>query len=102
MAETDVVFLALHGTYGEDGGVQARLGGRALHWLRSPTSRIAFDKVLTKKRCLRDSLARFAVLDAPQPHLPAGWTPPVVLKPVRQGSSIGLQFVEGAEEWEEA
>ena len=35
-AETDVVFLALHGTYGEDGTVQRQLGktGRDLHRLR--------------------------------------------------------------------
>jgi D-alanine-D-alanine ligase len=67
-------------------------------------SRIAFDKVLTKKRCLSQGIptARFAVLDAPQPKMPAGWFPPVVLKPVRQGSSVGLQMVERAEEWEQA
>jgi D-alanine-D-alanine ligase len=28
-----------------------------------------------------------------------GWDPPVVLKPVRQGSSVGLQFVERVAEW---
>jgi D-alanine-D-alanine ligase len=31
-----------------------------------------------------------------------GWNPPVVLKPVRQGSSVGLQFVEHIEEWSNA
>ena len=28
-----------------------------------------------------------------------GWNPPLVLKPVRQGSSVGLQFVERVEQW---
>ena len=101
--ETGVVFLALHGTYGEDGGVQTRLEELGVPYTGCgpEASRTAFDKVLTKQRCLRQGLptARFAVLDAPQPDLPPGWTPPVVLKPVRQGSSIGLQFVERAEEW---
>jgi D-alanine-D-alanine ligase len=101
--ETEVVFLALHGTYGEDGGVQARLEewGVPYTGCGPDASRTAFDKVLTKKRCLREGIAtaRFAVLDAPQPDLPPGWTLPVVLKPVRQGSSIGLQFVERAEQW---
>jgi D-alanine-D-alanine ligase len=101
--ETEVVFLALHGTYGEDGGVQARLEewGVPYTGCGPEASRTAFDKVLTKKRCLREGIptARFAVLDAPQPDLPPGWTLPVVLKPVRQGSSIGLQFVERAEQW---
>ena len=31
-----------------------------------------------------------------------GWNPPVVLKPVRQGSSVGLQFVERVEDWSKA
>ena len=101
--ETDVVFLALHGTYGEDGGVQARLEelGAPYTGCGPDASRTAFDKVLTKKRCLREGIPtpRFAVLNAPQPDFPPGWTPPVVLKPVRQGSSIGLQFVERAEQW---
>jgi D-alanine-D-alanine ligase len=104
--DTDVVFLALHGTYGEDGGVQARLEelGAPYTGCGPEASRIAFDKVLTKKRCLRDGIptARFAVLAAPRPDLPPGWIPPVVLKPVRQGSSIGLQFVERAEQWKAA
>jgi D-alanine-D-alanine ligase len=104
--DTDVVFLALHGTYGEDGGVQERLEelGAPYTGCGPEASRIAFDKVLTKKRCLRDGIptARFAVLAAPRPDLPPGWIPPVVLKPVRQGSSIGLQFVERAEQWKAA
>jgi D-alanine-D-alanine ligase len=104
--ETDVVFLALHGTYGEDGGVQTRLEelGALYTGCGPEASRIAFDKVLTKQRLVRDGIptARFAVLDAPRPDLPPGWTLPVVLKPARQGSSIGLQFVERTEQWEAA
>ncbi len=101
--QTDVVFLALHGTYGEDGGVQARLEelGAPYTGCGPEASRIAFDKVLTKQRLVRDGIptARFAVLDARRPDLPPGWTPPVVLKPARQGSSIGLQFVDSAGQW---
>jgi D-alanine-D-alanine ligase len=103
---TEVVFLALHGTYGEDGGAQARLEELNIPYTGCgpEASRVAFDKVLTKKRCLARGVptARFAVLDAPRPDLPDGWRPPVVLKPVRQGSSVGLHFVERAEEWERA
>ena len=104
--ETGVVFLALHGTYGEDGGVQARLEELGVPYTGCgpKASRTAFDKVLTKRRCLLDGIptARFAVLEAPQAYLPPGWSPPVVLKPARQGSSIGLQFVERPEQWEAA
>ena len=31
-----------------------------------------------------------------------GWNPPVVLKPARQGSSVGLQFVERVSDWPRA
>jgi D-alanine-D-alanine ligase len=102
--DTQVVFLALHGTYGEDGGVQAELDSLGVPYTGTAAvgSRIAFDKVLTKRRCLDAGVptARFAVLDSPQAAWPgAEWTPPVVLKPVRQGSSVGLQFVDREEQF---
>ncbi len=34
------------------------------------------------------------VFDAPESTWPEDWQPPAVLKPVRQGSSVGLQFVD--------
>jgi D-alanine-D-alanine ligase len=104
--DTDVVFLALHGTYGEDGAVQRQLEELGVPYTGcdAETSRIAFDKVLTKKRCLEAGVptARFMVLDAPGVSWPMGWQPPVVLKPVRQGSSVGLQFVERVADWSAA
>jgi D-alanine-D-alanine ligase len=102
--DTEVVCLApLHGTYGEDGTVQRQLEklGALYTGCDAGASRIAFDKVLTKKCCLETGVptARFAVMDSPKASWPMGWNPPVVLKPVRQGSSVGLQFVERVEEW---
>ena len=100
---TEVVFLALHGTYGEDGAVQKHLEGLGVPYTGcdSEASRVAFDKVATKKRCISAgvSTARFEVFTSPKTPWPAGWQPPVVLKPVRQGSSVGLQFVERVEDW---
>ncbi len=51
---TDVVFLALHGTYGEDGQAQARLEKLGVPYTGCDpeASRVAFDKVLTKQRCV--------------------------------------------------
>jgi D-alanine-D-alanine ligase len=102
-AGTDVVFLALHGTYGEDGTVQAELEALGVPYTGCDVeaSRLAFDKVLTKQRCLEAGVptARFAVLDSVTAPWPRGWSPPVVLKPVRQGSSVGLRFVERVEDW---
>ncbi len=100
---TEVVFLALHGTYGEDGTVQAEL-----EKLRVPytgcdagASRIGFDKALTKQRCVATGVptARSLVMESAKTPWPMGWNPPLVLKPVRQGSSVGLQFVERVEQW---
>jgi D-alanine-D-alanine ligase len=103
---TEVVFLALHGTYGEDGTVQRKLEsyGVAYTGCDAEASRLAFDKVLTKQRCLAAGIPtpQFSVLRAPTAVWPAGWRPPVVLKPVRQGSSVGLELVERPEELEAA
>src|SRR5436190_2734295 len=104
--DTDVVFLALHGTYGEDGTVQQQLAKLGVPYTGcdAEASRIAFDKVLTKQRCVQAGVptAKFVVVDSLEFPWPRGWTPPVVVKPVRQGSSVGLQFVHRVEEWPEA
>ena len=103
LPKTDVVFLALHGTYGEDGTVQTQLEKLGVPYTGCgpEASRLAFDKLATKKRCLEQEIptARFAVFDSGTAPWPAHWNFPVVLKPVRQGSSVGLQFVERIEEW---
>ena len=104
---TEIVCLApLHGTYGEDGTVQRQLDALCMPYTGcdAESSHIAFDKVQTKKRCLAAGVptARFTVVDSPKASWPMGWNPPVVLKPVRQGSSVGLQFVERVEEWSQA
>jgi len=105
-AGTDVVFLALHGTYGEDGTVQQRLEDLDVPYTGCgvEASRVAFDKHLTKLRCVEAGVptARFTVIDAVKAPWPMGWQPPVVLKPVRQGSSVGLQFVDRVEDWSQA
>src|SRR5438270_13068339 len=51
-SETEVVFLALHGTYGEDGTVQSRLEQLGVPYTGCgpEASFTAFDKVLAKQR----------------------------------------------------
>jgi D-alanine-D-alanine ligase len=104
--DTDAVFLALHGTYGEDGTVQSELEKLGVPYTGcdAAASRIGFDKFLTKQRCVDAGVptAKFVVVDSPEAPWPAGWEPPVVLKPVRQGSSVGLQFVERVADWNRA
>jgi D-alanine-D-alanine ligase len=104
--DTQVVFLALHGTYGEDGTVQRQLDELGVPYTGcdAEASRIAFDKVLTKRKCLAAGVPtpRFEVFNSPSASWPAGWQAPVVLKPVRQGSSVGLHFVDNQPDWPHA
>ncbi|MGA2243627.1 MAG: D-alanine--D-alanine ligase [Verrucomicrobiota bacterium] len=104
--KTDVVFLALHGTYGEDGTVQQQLDRLGVPYTGcgADASRVAFDKVLTKQCCLQRGVptAKFAVLKMAAPAFPQNLALPLVVKPVRQGSSVGLQFVDRVEDWPRA
>lgn len=104
--KTDVVFLALHGTYGEDGTVQSQLEALGVPYTgcNVEASRIGFDKFLTKEKCTAAGVptARFLLVDSVSASWPMGWNPPVVLKPARQGSSVGLQFVEKVSDWSKA
>ena len=101
--KTEAVFLALHGTYGEDGTVQTQLEKLGVPYTGcdAEASRIAFDKVQTKHRCIAAGVptAKFLVVESAKTPWPLGWQPPVVVKPVRQGSSVGLQFVERVADW---
>jgi D-alanine-D-alanine ligase len=105
-ANTDAVFLALHGTYGEDGTVQKQLDGLGVPYTGcdAEASRIAFDKVLTKECCIKAGVptAKFTTISSPATPLPRNFSPPLVVKPARQGSSVGLQFVECVEDWPNA
>jgi D-alanine-D-alanine ligase len=105
--DTDVVCLApLHGTYGEDGQVQRQLEklGVIYTGCDAKSSRIAFDKVLTKRLCVEAGVptAIFLVVESEEAAFPNDLQLPLVVKPVRQGSSVGLRFVERAADWQGA
>jgi len=93
----DVVFNALHGTPGEDGTVQGMMDLMGLRYTHSglETSVIAIDKELTKMvlvphgiRMPEGRLVASESLYAADP-LPR----PYVLKPVNEGSSVGVAIV---------
>jgi D-alanine-D-alanine ligase len=100
---TEAVFLALHGTYGEDGTIQRELDALGVPYTGCgpEASRIAFDKILTKERCAEAGVptAPYAVVRSASAPLPSGLRLPLVVKPARQGSSVGLKFVSQPEEW---
>jgi len=96
----DCVFIALHGRLGEDGTVQGLLEVVGLPYTGSGVlaSALAMDKVATKKifRFEQIPTPRFWVarrgdtsLDSISAQLPL----PVVVKPVREGSAIGVTIV---------
>jgi D-alanine-D-alanine ligase len=96
-AAPDLVFNALHGTPGEDGSVQGMLDLMGLRYTHSglATSVIAIDKVLTKQALVPHGvpmpggrIVRSADLFEADP-LPR----PYVLKPVNEGSSVGVAIV---------
>lgn len=99
----DVVFIALHGTGGEDGVIQAILEQKGLPFTGSDSasSRRAFDKVESKAIFVKAGLkiARDAVMNrgsAPTAPISEAILPfPRVIKPSRQGSSIGIHIVRG-------
>lgn len=100
------VYLALHGSYGEDGAIQAELDriGVPYTGCGAESSRIGFDKVLTKQRCIDNGVptAKFAVIRSEKDPWPRDMTPPCVLKPVHQGSSVGLYFIDRVDQFEPA
>ncbi len=93
----DVVFLALHGGAGEDGRLQAMLDLAGLAYTGSNhiASAVAMDKDLSKRlfRSVGVPTADWmmAPADAAEVERALGW--PVVVKPSKQGSTVGLTVV---------
>ncbi len=102
--KVDVVFLALHGTYGEDGTLQGELDPLGVPYTGcgAAASALAFDKVKSKQAFIDHGIptAPFAICDARQRSVPAGFELPFVLKPSCQGSSVGVEVIETLENWE--
>lgn len=96
-AGTDLAFNVIHGTFGEDGQLQEILESLGVPYTGAgaKSSRVAFDKNLAK--------AAFVVHGVPTPHaeiidftngprLPS-FAAPFVVKPPREGSSVGVHIV---------
>ena len=96
-ARPDVVFNALHGSPGEDGTVQGMLDLLGLTYTHSglATSVIAIDKVLTKNQLVPHGIPMPGGRVVKSAELFAGdpLARPYVLKPVNEGSSVGIAIV---------
>lgn len=102
--DIDAAYIALHGGWGENGGVQA-----ALNALKTPytgpgvlASQIAMDKVKTKMVLEMKNVptAKWGLAnpDTEKSPLPL----PVVVKPPCDGSSVGISKVSSEEQWKPA
>ncbi len=96
-AQPDIVFNALHGTPGEDGSVQGMLDLMGIRYTHSGlvTSVIAIDKQLTKQALIPHGIpmpgGRMVQVQELYEHDPL--PRPYVLKPVNEGSSVGVAIV---------
>jgi D-alanine-D-alanine ligase len=100
-SHVEAVFIALHGTFGEDGGSQARCEALKVPYVGAnvEASRIAFDKVLT------ENVLSAAGIPVPEGEiLTAGQARtlplPVAVKPPREGSSVGCHLVFEESQWD--
>ncbi len=104
--DCDVVFPALHGRFGEDGGVQRLLESAGLSYVGSDAraSSAAFDKEETKIRLASVGIptARWCVLGPEDGGNAIPFRPPLVVKPCREGSSIGITLVREPRELDSA
>jgi D-alanine-D-alanine ligase len=96
-SDTGLAFNVIHGTFGEDGQLQSQLEARGIPYTGAgvASSRRAFDKNLAK--------SAFTAAGVPTPraeilHLSSGlslpsFPAPFVVKPPREGSSVGVHIV---------
>jgi len=108
--DTDVIFPALHGRFGEGGALQHLLEQTQHPFVgsRSQASRLAMDKIATKMIAARLSIPTPAAVifdpcDTSRPEesvCPLEF--PVVIKPVADGSSVGLHICDNESEYFEA
>lgn len=97
LVETDVIFLALHGGTGEDGTIQALLDLTGIPYTGSGhlASALAMDKDLSKRLFQSAGVPTAGWIMAPatadEVERELGF--PVIVKPSKQGSTVGLSLV---------
>jgi len=106
----EVVFIALHGTYGEDGIIQAalELSGKTYTGSGVLASALAMDKAMTKRVLEREAIPtpHWVLLESGVPgrtidtSLLGGY--PLVVKPNAEGSTVGLSIVKHPSELDPA
>lgn len=101
-----VVFSTLHGTFGEDGGMQRLLDAAGVHYAGcdAASSALTMDKTLTKETAAAKGIQvipgmTFPAAKKPRPEqVIEQFGERVVVKPNAEGSSVGLNLVGSREE----
>ena len=101
--DVGLAFITIHGTFGEDGQLQKILDDRGIPYTGDGVeeSRIAFDKILTKEKFRERNVVtpEWEVVDAGRrPKIRV----PLVVKPARQGSTVGVVIVKNESEVDSA
>jgi D-alanine-D-alanine ligase len=103
---TGLAYNVIHGTYGEDGGVQEYLEGLGVPYTGAgvASSRLAFDKLASKERFVAAGVPTPAseVVNVSGGMRMPEMALPYVVKPPREGSSVGVHIVRDAREAEAA
>jgi D-alanine-D-alanine ligase len=107
LADVDVVFPVLHGPFGEDGTVQGLLELLDIAYVGAgvAASAVAMDKSLFKDVMRANDIPVAESVTVRAGHTPLRASPlgvPVVVKPARLGSSVGISIVREAYEFQTA
>jgi D-alanine-D-alanine ligase len=101
--DVDLAFITIHGTFGEDGQLQEILEERGVPYTGDgvEASRAAFDKILSKEKFREHNVVtpEWEIVEVGQrPTISI----PLVVKPARQGSTVGVVIVKNAGELDSA
>jgi D-alanine-D-alanine ligase len=101
--DVELTFIALHGTFGEDGQVQQLLEGRGVAYTGEGVeeSRLAFDKIRSKEK-FREHGVSTPEWETIELHQRPRMQLPIVVKAPRQGSTVGVHIVRKTKELEPA
>ncbi|MFA7230025.1 MAG: UDP-N-acetylmuramate dehydrogenase [Victivallaceae bacterium] len=102
----DIVFPVLHGGFGENGELQKLLEAANLKFVGcgSVASAAVMDKISSKKIMQTAGITTpdWGVITRDNRTLPANLTFPVIVKPPREGSTVGIFKAETPAEWDDA
>jgi D-alanine-D-alanine ligase len=101
--DVDLAFLTIHGTFGEDGQLQKILEDRGVAYTGDEVeaSRLAFDKIRSKEKFQAHGV-RTPEWEVIRPGQRPSIALPIVVKPPREGSTVGVVIVKNESELESA